>query len=754
MKAMAWSGHTGARSSRSAALFWNALSACVLAGAAPFAHAEPLPGTQALEKSGDISAEMVTGIGHWLERETTRATQDRGRIWQAAAAGDEWLEFTSKRRGQLRKILGAVDSRTPGILEEYQPAGAPGPMVRATGFSIRHVRWPVFAGVHGEGVLFLPAPKPRGLAIVIPDADEVPEQSEKAYRLAIDGWEVIAVVLVDRRSNWSGSEAFDRWTNQSHREWLHRPAFEMGRTVMGYEVQKVVALLDAIQQPASRWSKDFKGVAVHGSGEGGMLALFCAALDERILKTFVSGSFGPREKLFAEPLYRNAFGLLRDFGDAELAAMIAPRELVVEPSPRPQIPGPPPATAQRRGAAPGAVTPPSHAEMQTEVDRANQILNARHAPLVQVVVPPDSVPASTPAPASSEFNDARQKETVRELEKFTQSLVPFAERQRTGDLWSKLKPGVVWDDAQRSLRDRLWRDVIGKIDAPLLPPNPHTRLILEKEKWRAYEVTLDVFPDVFAWGWLLLPSDLKPGEHRPVVVCQHGLEGLPEDLVNEDPKARAYGYYKAYAARLAEQGFIVYVPHNPYRGMDNFRMLQRRANPLGLSLFSFILAQHDVTTQWLAGLPFVDPQRIAFYGLSYGGKSAMRIPALIDRYCLSICSGDFNEWILKNVSTDFRGSYVFTSEWEMPEWNLGFVANYAEMAMLIAPRPFMVERGHDDGVAIDEWVGYEYAKVKRGYDKLGIGDRTELEWFDGPHTIHGVGTFEFLHKHLAWPPAK
>ena len=63
----------------------------------------------------------------------------------------------------------------------------------------------------------------------------------------------------------------------------------------------------------------------------------------------------------------------------------------------------------------------------------------------------------------------------------------------------------------------------------------------------------------------------------------------------------------------------------------------------------------------------------------------------------------------------------------------------------------MVERGHDDGVAPDEWVAYEFAKVRRFYDKAGIGDRTEIEFFEGPHTIHGVGTFTFLRKHLNWP---
>ena len=129
----------------------------------------------------------------------------------------------------------------------------------------------------------------------------------------------------------------------------------------------------------------------------------------------------------------------------------------------------------------------------------------------------------------------------------------------------------------------------------------------------------------------------------------------------------------------------------------------------------------------------------------------MRVPAVVGRYCLSICSGDFNEWIWKCTSLRYVGGYPATIEYEMFEWNLGNTFNYAEMAGLIAPRPFMVERGHHDGVGLDEWVSYEYAKVRMLYDELGIGDRTTIEYFDGPHTIHGVGTFKFLHERLKWP---
>ena len=218
------------------------------------------------------------------------------------------------------------------------------------------------------------------------------------------------------------------------------------------------------------------------------------------------------------------------------------------------------------------------------------------------------------------------------------------------------------------------------------------------------------------------------------------------------PKVENPAYHR-YAVRLAEEGFITFAPQNLYIFQDRFRTLQRKANPLKKTLFSVIVPQHQQITDWLTTLPVVDPARIAFYGLSYGGKSAMRIPPLVKNYCLSICSADFNEWVWKNASTQSPYSYVWSGEYEIFEFDLGSTFNYAEMAALIAPRPFMVERGHFDGVAPDETVAYEFAKVYHLYHaqaRLGIGDRCRIEFFVGPHTINGKGTFEFLHQHLHW----
>ncbi len=93
-----------------------------------------------------------------------------------------------------------------------------------------------------------------------------------------------------------------------------------------------------------------------------------------------------------------------------------------------------------------------------------------------------------------------------------------------------------------------------------MPPNPRTRLIYETPDLTGYEVVADVWPDVIAYGILVLPKNLKPGEQRPVVVCQHGLEGRPSGAA--DPRT-SDGYMHHFAVKLAQEGFITFAPQNP-----------------------------------------------------------------------------------------------------------------------------------------------------------------------------------------------
>ncbi len=128
--------------------------------------------------------------------------------------------------------------------------------------------------------------------------------------------------LIDRKL-----EARNDRATLTTREYLYRSAFELGRHLIGYEVQKILAGVDWL---AREQQVSDPRVAVVGWGEGGMLALYSAALDPRIDVTCVSGYFEPREGIWRQPIDRNVFGLLEQFGDAELATLVAPRTLVIE----------------------------------------------------------------------------------------------------------------------------------------------------------------------------------------------------------------------------------------------------------------------------------------------------------------------------------------------------------------------------------------------------------------------------------------
>ena len=732
-------------------------------------------GTQPLTMEGDIASNLVAGVDRFLVRELEGSEALRDRYWKRDyTSAEAYRASITTNRARLAHILGVRDPRVPFQSPELVATLSDSAVIsRAKDYDILAFRWPVLDGIHGEGLLLAPH-SGLGIAqvIVIPDPTQTPEQlagiaeglpphEQYARRLAESGCRVFIPAVISR-----GMGPYKGKAHITAREFLYRPAYELGRHIIGYEVQKVLALVDWLQL-----DPQFKdAVGVMGWGDGGMLALYSAALDPRIRVACVSGYFSDRRSIWQQPVDRNVFGLLDQFGDAEVASLIFPNRLIIEASKAPEA-----TYSGQGGGAPAQVVTPSVQDVRREVGRAQQLCrstdpdstiqliesdqgtgpsgsSATLEKFLTMLQPrahliPSGAAASVTRKPDSSAREARQME---EIDQFTQRLLvdsPFvrAEFMKGIDTSSIDR----FEETTGPYREFFAREVIGRFDQPLLAANPRSRKSFDNDKWAGYEVVLDVFPDVIAYGLLLVPKDLKPGEKRPVVVCQHGLEGRPQDTIGQSGSR----VYAAFSAQLAGRGFITFAPQNLYIFEDRFRTLQRKANPLGKTLFSIIIPQHQQITDWLKTLPFVDPQRIGFYGLSYGGKSAMRIPPLVTNYCLSICSGDFNDWVWKNASTRSPYSYVWMREYEIFEFDLGSTFNYSEMAALIAPRPFMVERGHFDRVAPDETVAYEFAKVQHLYaGQLHLPPNDcQIEFFRGPHQVHGVGTFDFLHEHLHWP---
>lgn len=765
----------------------------VFAAATPSGGVEPtLPVTKPLTMQKSVDEVMVNGINRFCLNKLATSRDRRDELWlRDYASVETYTASIADNRDRFRQIIGAVDARVTSkpqrfsfeLLSTLERSSV---LARSDTVTVYAVRWQVLDGVTAEGLLLEPDQIRAGV-VAVPDADwtpemfcgiaeGLPETMQFARQLAEAGCLVVVPTLISRSCEFSGNPEVV-YTNQTHREFLYRQAFEMGRHPIGFEVQKVLAAVDLFEPMKS---PDFP-VGVAGAGEGGLVAFYAAALDSRIDSTLVCGYFQEREGLWQEPIYRNVWRLLDEFGDAEIVSLIAPRRLVIEACHAVDVAGPPALRAGRRkAAAPGRIKSNALMSVKAEFQRAAShykqldreseialVVSGEHGAgpvgssraVAEFIAGLGIESKLAETPAKWQFDTAaiadlprrsreRERRQFDEMQVYIQDLMRRSARVRD-DAWKADRSSVeTWLPTRNKLRDRVHDELIGRLRAPRLSPNPRTRLVLETDAYRGYEVVLDVVSNVIAGGILLLPNDLQVGEKRPVVVCQHGLERRAMDTISRKPYA--FKSYKAFADELCRRGFIVYSPQNPYRGGDRFRSIQRKANPLGLSLFSFIITQHEQTLDWLATLPQVDAERIGFYGLSYGGKTAMRVPPFVDRYCLSICSGDFTDWVRTIATNEERYGYIFTGEYEIPEWNMGHRASYAELAMLMSPRPFMVEQGHRDGGAPTEWVLGEYGKVRRHYDQLMIGDQTEIEFFDGPHTINGVGTFQFLHRHLKW----
>ena len=281
-----------------------------------------------------------------------------------------------------------------------------------------------------------------------------------------------------------------RMTNQPHREYLYRATFELGQHLIGIEVQKILAVIDLYGDH----------VGVIGYGEGGLLALYAAVLDKRITAAGVSGYFQNRQALWREPIYRNIFGLLREFGDAGIAALVV-GDLIIEASPHPCSDGPPTSNEGRTGAAPGRLATPAADQVAAGFERAQELASThgREFALVHSTAPGSDVllttfltalgiqrlqPAGSAPRRLRDLPNAlqRQKRQFHQLLDHTQDLLAAAEFARKR-FWCKADARDVdtWKKTTRRYHKYLHDQVIGRLPAPRVAHRPRSHLIYREK---------------------------------------------------------------------------------------------------------------------------------------------------------------------------------------------------------------------------------------------------------------------------------
>jgi cephalosporin-C deacetylase-like acetyl esterase len=706
-------------------------------------NAQQLPGTKAIEWTENYYERNNRLITEFLDGRIAGSESSRAKYWNRDFSGrDACQQSVSKNRERLKFIIGVRDNRVgfdaPELICTLNQSAT---VAENATHSVFAIRWKVFDDFSAEGLLIKPKSGNATKTVIhLPLAGTSPEELlsdsplpggealQKNWFAAPSKDEQMIIPLIVSRN----FEQYKR-VRLSNREFIYRQAYQLGRHIIGYEVQEILALVDWLKKTPDMHVK------VQGQGDGGLLALYSAAVDTRIDEAAVVDYFDRRDRLCEEPIDRNVFGLLNEFGDAEIATLICPRKLTVALYNAPELSLP----FDESGSAPGELKKLNPENVKAEVERAKKLVEQLKADWIEMKDLTLSAANFQAVP-----HILSEQRIVKQLENHTQQLLKesvFARRE----FWKKLDTSSPQKMAETVewYRDYFSKNVVGEFEEPLLPINPRTRFFKDCETYSIYEVELDVYEGLTAFGFLLIPKTLREGQKLPAVVGQHGLEvDAKTHIIEFEPKGNMQ---YAMDTKLCNGGYVTFAPQGIFKLSHKFRFNQRQLNSLGKNLFAVMTAQHKQIVKFLQTLSFVEADKIGFYGCSYGGTTAMFVPPLIPEYRAVVCSANFNYWNDKVAGTLLPESYMFNRHYEIFDFDLANTFDHSDMARLIAPRPFMVERGHNDGVARSEDVAFEFGKVRYYYDMcLKMPERAEILFLPGGHLPYVTPVLPFLDKWL------
>jgi dienelactone hydrolase len=230
-----------------------------------------------------------------------------------------------------RKAFARIKTHTADLpaaisrLTRYQPSSIPlNVQSKSTANGAEALTYDSEPGRPVPALLFQP-PNPKGTILV---ADAAGKSAPSARALAAAGYTVLAIDsaltgdTATRRDSYSAE-----WFPQDKAIWL---TLMIGKTVTGLRMADIIRGLDLL---ASR-NLLTPQTTLLARGNPGVAALHAAVLDSRIGRVIVEGLSPTYRTLASTPIHRQIFdvvipGVLSDYDLPELAAGIAPREVII-----------------------------------------------------------------------------------------------------------------------------------------------------------------------------------------------------------------------------------------------------------------------------------------------------------------------------------------------------------------------------------------------------------------------------------------
>ncbi len=325
-----------------------------------------------------------------------------------------------------------------------------------------------------------------------------------------------------------------------------------------------------------------------------------------------------------------------------------------------------------------------------------------------------------------QFEEERTDAYKDQIETYLQNWIIEYYEDRANKVWHRDYSSI--DAFKRSVEPnrKAWREILNPPTLRKTGPlkkEPHPYL----EDIRAEWVVLPLGP-VTAEGILVFPPEASKDNPVPLVIVQHGIGSTPETPFEIDNKN-----YHEYARELLKAGFAVLAPLN-LRSMVRRNYVERLCRLIDTTLPGIELVRMQHLLDVVLEDPRIDANRIGMWGLSLGGMATMFWAPLEPRIKVCVVSGWYNHRLTKMAVPDDR--YVsFMVVDEEHAFFRGWATAFADhdVTSLICPRPLLVQHGKEDLIAHWPQVIDEFNSAKKHYEKLNIGDRIEIDVFDGGH---------------------
>ena len=255
-------------------------------------------------------------------------------------------------------------------------------------------------------------------------------------------------------------------------------------------------------------------------------------------------------------------------------------------------------------------------------------------------------------------------------------------------------------------------EMIGQpvLDYPGNIPAANMEFVGRDEFCDIYYLQIETMPDFWFYGMFMVPFGAK---RAPLVIAQHGGGSTPERCCEFLGESN----YDFFSKRALERGMAVFAPQlllwkfdmDTGEGKSDIDIsfsrsdLDGKLKHLGLSMTGLEVFCIRRSIDYLNSLDYIDENRTAMMGVSYGGYFSLYTAAADKRIKSIYAAGFFNDrtkiafddWTYKNSVNTFCD---------------------AEVVALCAPRRLQIDVGKSD--AVFDWT-YSVAEATRAQDYYG-----------------------------------